>query len=166
MAPKPVIILGKEKDYFDARGLEEAYGRLSRLYGLLGVKENISHFLGPGYHGYSQENREAMYKWFNRATGISDLQSEPELVIEKDETLYCSPRGQVCELNSRPVYSFTKAASQALAKKRRSNLSESALKRLIVRVLRLRDWNKQETPEYRILRNWRSRRYPMFEWSR
>jgi hypothetical protein len=165
MAPKPVIILGKEKDYFDARGLEEAYQRLSSLYGLLGAKENISYFIGPGYHGYSQENREAMYRLFNRATGISDAQSEPELVIEKDETLYCTPRGQVCELNSRPIYSFTKAASQALTQKRRTSLSDSALKRLIVRTLRLRNWTNQETPEYRILRNWRSRRYPMRYWT-
>jgi dienelactone hydrolase len=165
MAPKPIIILSKEKDYFDARGAEEAYHRLSLLYALLGAKEDIKHFIGPGYHGYSQENREAMYNWFNRSTGISDLQSEPELVIEKDETLYCAPRGQVCNLDSRPVYSFTKAKSQALAKRRRRNLSESALKRLIVKMLRLRNWANQQTPEYRILRNWSSRRYPKRFWT-
>ena len=165
MAPKPVIILAKEKDYFDARGAEEAHQRLGHLYNLLGARKNIELFIGPGYHGYSQENREAMYSLFNRATGISELQSEPELVIEKDETLYCAPRGQVCELDSRPIYSFTKAKSQALAKRRRKNLSESALKRLIVRTLRLRKWANQQTPEYRILRNWRSRRYPARFWT-
>jgi dienelactone hydrolase len=164
MAPKPIVILGKEKDYFDARGLEEAYSRLKSLYGLLGAQENISYFIGPGYHGYSQENREAMYRLFNRTTDISDLQSEPELIIEKDETLYCAPRGQVCELNSRPVYSFTKAKSQELVRKRRTNPSESELKRLIVRTLRLRNRANQEAPEYRILRNWRSRGYPKRYW--
>jgi dienelactone hydrolase len=169
MAPKPVIILAKEKDYFDARGAEEAYNRLSGLYNLLGAKKNIGIFIGPGYHGYSQENREAMYGWFNRATGISDVQSEPEIVIEKDETLWCAPRGQVCELNSRPVFSFTRARSQALAKKRRSNLSGPALKRRMVKALRLREWDslqaKKAIPEYRILRNWRSRGYPMRYWT-
>jgi len=169
MAPKPVIILAKEKDYFDARGAEEAYRRLSGLYNLLGARKNVGLFIGPGYHGYSQESREAMYHWFNRATGISDAQSEPELVIEKDETLWCAPRGQVCELNSRPVYSFTKAKSQVLAKKRRSNLSASALKRRMVKALRLRGSDKlrakKAIPEYRILRNWRSRRYPMRYWT-
>jgi len=106
-----------------------------------------------------------MYRWFNRATGISDVQGEPELVIEKDETLYCAPRGQVCNLDSRPIYSFTKAKSQALGKKRHRNLSAPALKRLIVKSLRLRNRANQETPEYRILRNWRSRRYPMRFWT-
>ncbi|HUU20213.1 MAG TPA: prolyl oligopeptidase family serine peptidase [Sedimentisphaerales bacterium] len=169
MAPKPVIILAKEKDYFDARGAEEAYRRLSGLYNLLGAKKNFGLFIGPSYHGYSQENREAMYGWFNRATGVPDVQNEPELVIEKDETLWCAPRGQVCELNSRPVYSFTKAKSQVLAKERRSNLSASQLKRRIVKALRLKEWDslraKKAIPEYRILRNWRSRGYPTRYWT-
>lgn len=168
MAPKPVIILAKEKDYFDVRGTEEAYNRLKRLYKLLGAENNIQLFVGPGYHGYSQDNREAMYRWFNRVTGISKIQREPELVIEKDETLWCAPRGQVCELDSRPIYSFTKAKSQVLAKKRRSNLSTPELKRRIVKTLRLRELGKLRSdkpiPEYRILRNWRRRGYPKRYW--
>ena len=168
MAPRPVVILAKEKDYFDARGSEEAYHRLQNLYKLLGAEENIELFIGPSYHGYSQENREAMYRLFNRVTGISDAQTEPELVIEKDETLYCAPRGQVCELNSRPVYSFTKETSQELAQKRRKNLSAAALKRYIVRVLGLRGLagpRSKEIPEYRILRNWSSRGFPKPRWT-
>ncbi len=53
------VILAKEKDYFDARGTEEAFGRLKRLYRLLGAEQNVALSLGPTYHGYSQENREA-----------------------------------------------------------------------------------------------------------
>ena len=168
MAPKPVIILAKEKDYFDARGAEEDFKRLRHLYGLMGAKENISLYIGPGYHGYSQENREAMYKWFNRATGVSDAQKEPELVIEKDETLYCAPRGQVCELNSRPIYSFTKELSQQLTKERRKNIPESMLKRRIAKVLGFQGpaaFQNQQPPEYRILRNWRSRQFPKPNWT-
>ncbi len=168
MAPRPVIILAKEGDYFDARGAEEAYQRLRNLYGLLGAEENIKLFIGPGYHGYSQENREAMYQWFNRATGVSDATSEPELVIEKDETLYCAPRGQVCELNSRPIYSFTKELSRKLSKQRRKNIPAPMLKRRIAEVLGFRGpaaFKSQEPPEYRILRNWRSRGFPKPNWT-
>ncbi len=213
MAPKPVIILAKEQDYFDARGSEEAYRRLSQLYKLLGAEDNIGLFIGPGGHGYSQESREAMYQWFNRTTSISQAKSEPALVLEKDETLYCAPRGQVCELNSRPVYSFTKETSQALAKKRRAVASADDLKKRITQVLKLpRYWipdtqrgegilplspaagkpvlsategmpagrkagtaspqsssenraSSIATPDYRILRNWRSRGYPKSNWT-
>jgi len=157
LAPKPVILLGKEKDYFDARGTEETYARLKRLYGLLGAEENVALFIGPTYHGYTQENREAMYRWFNRATGVSDAQSEPELAIEKDETLWCTPRGQVAELDSRTVFSFTKAKSEALAGERRP-LSGDALGRAVSETLRLPP--REGAPPYRILRAIRSRKYP------
>ena len=169
MAPKPIVILAKEMDYFDARGSEEAYNRLKRLYGLLGMEDNIALFIGPGYHGYSQESREAMYRWFNRATGVSDAEREPDLTIEKDETLWCAPRGQVCELNSRPIYSFTKEMSQALAKKRPKEFSEPQLRRVLAEGLRLKGLSKPRTtegvPEYRILRNWRSRGFPKRYWT-
>src|SRR5687767_9217239 len=120
LAPKPVIVLAKEKDYFDARGNEAAYERLKRLYRLLGAENNVGYFIGPTYHGYSQENREAMYRWFNRCTGISDATTEPALVLEKEDSLLCTPRGQVAELRSKPIHDFTREKSQALASSRRS----------------------------------------------
>src|SRR5512143_3040108 len=111
MAPKPVILLTKERDYFDIRGAEAAYGRLRQLYRLLKAESNIALFTGPTAHGYSQENREAMYRWFNRITGISNAQTEPELVLEPEQTLWCTPKGQVAELSSVPIYSFTREKS-------------------------------------------------------
>jgi len=157
LAPKPIIILAKERDYFDVRGTQEALARLKRLYRLLGAEENIALFVGPTYHGYSQENREAMYRWFNRVTGISDAAVEPQLVIEKDETLWCTPHGQVAELDARPVYSYTAAKSRSLGQSRPSPRGD-ALVEAVRRTLRLR--RARGTPDYRILRLLPSRRYP------
>ncbi|HPC96162.1 MAG TPA: prolyl oligopeptidase family serine peptidase [Sedimentisphaerales bacterium] len=165
MAPKPVIILAKEKDFFDVRGAESAYHSLRRLYRLFDAEENIGLFVGPSGHGYSQENREAMYRWFNAVTHISDATSEPNLTIEKDEALWCTPRGQVCELHSRPIYEFTKDKSEALAKQRPSTFSLSALQQRIRDVLHLPTSDPASAPEYRILRNWRSRGYPKPRWT-
>jgi len=164
MAPKPVIILAKEKDYFDARGAEQAYRRLRRLYGLFGAEENIALFIGPGYHGYSQENREAMYRWFNRTTGVSDARTEPEITLEKDETLWCAPKGQVCELNSKRIYSFTAERSRALARQRPTHLTQSQLRRRVRDVLRLPEADSA-APYYRVLRNRRARGYPLPHWT-
>ena len=158
LAPKPVIILAKEKDYFDARGNEAAYERLKRLYRLLGAEDNIAYFVGPTYHGYSQENREAMYRWFNRCTGISDAKTEPALVLEKDETLWCTPHGQVAELESRPIYSFTQEKSRSLAAARRDP-GGAALSRAVSEVLRLPE--RTDTPDFRILRPLPDRKYPL-----
>lgn len=169
MAPKPIVILAKEGDFFDVRGSEEAYEQLKGLYELFGAEENIELFIGPGYHGYSQESREAMYKLFNRVTGISETYAEPELVIEKDETLYCAPHGQVCTLDSRTVYSFTKEKSQELAAERSKQIPIGVLKRNVAKVLGYRGVSAlqadKQAPDYRIMRNWRSRGYPKPRWT-
>ena len=157
LAPKPILILAKEKDFFDVRGSEEVLGRLKRLYKLLGAEENVALSVGPTPHGYSQENREAMYRWFNRVTGVSDATTEPDLVIEQDAALWCTPNGQVCELDSRPIYSYTKATSQALAK-RRKKLGGDALAAAVAEVLELPP--REGLPYYRILRPVSGRKYP------
>ncbi len=39
-APRPVMILAQELDYFDARGAEEASSRLKKLYDCFGQVDN------------------------------------------------------------------------------------------------------------------------------
>ncbi len=157
LAPAPVIILGKEKDFFDARGVEESYTRLKHLYKLLGAEDNIAMFIGPTPHGYTQENREAMYRWFNRVTRISDAQAEPALVIEKDEVLQCTPKGQVADLGSRTVFSFTKEKAERL-RRDRSTPEGDALIQAVRGVLKLPE--SIAVPDYRILRPIGGRKYP------
>lgn len=158
MAPKPVLIMSQEKDFFDTRGSAEAYERLKTLYTLLGKPENIQLHVGPDPHGYSQSNREAMYGFFNKVTGVSQEHAEPTLVIEKDETLWCTPKGQVAELNSRTLMSFTQEKARALAVQR-PGLKGAALKTAVREVLRLPEL-PQSAPDYGILRSVGSRKYP------
>lgn len=158
MAPKPLIILAKEKDYFDVRGAVENFSRLKHIYTLLGKPDNVALQIGPTEHGYSQENREAMYRWFNRVTGISDAQTEPKLTMEKDEVLQCTERGQVGELKPRTVFSFTQEKSRALAAKRGQPAGQE-LKNAIADVLKLPQ-TPDDAPDFRILRPARSRNYP------
>lgn len=119
MAPKPVMILPKEKDYFDIRGSFEALSRLKKLYKLLGAGENIALKAGPTPHGFTQENRESMYRWFNEATEGPEVEAEPEITIEKDETLWCCPGGQAANLDSRTVFDFTSTEAKRLAATRK-----------------------------------------------
>lgn len=158
LAPKPVIVLAQEQDFFDARGSEEAYGRLKRLYALLGKPDNVQLFVGPRPHGYAIENREAMYGFFNRSTGIAEGGTEPELTLEKDEDLQCTPTGKVADLKpQRTLFSFTQEKARDLAAKRVS-LESGDLKAAIQDVLKL---PAQHDPlDYRILRTIGGRRYP------
>ncbi len=177
MAPKPIIILAKERDYFDVRGSEETYSRLRRLYRLLDAEDQVALFVGPTGHGYSQENREAMYSWFNRATGTAagntDRQfdgvlrstsdvgftAEPEITIEKDETLWCTSKGQIAATeNARTVFDFTREKSKELASARKKP-SGAALRRAVADVLKL-PANRGGVPDYRTWRYLGARGYP------
>lgn len=157
LAPKPVIILAKERDYFDVRGSEAAYARLRRLYQLFNAEDNIALFTGPTGHGFSQENREAMYQWFHRATGMTRDHAEPEIKLEDDETLFCTPHGQVAELESRPIFQFT-AETAAKLETERTPLAGPDLASAIHEVLELQV--PEAVPDYRILRTRSSRQYP------
>jgi dienelactone hydrolase len=159
MAPKPVIIMAQEKDYFDARGSNEAYERLKPIWAQLGKPDNIQLHIGPDPHGYTQANREAMYRFFNRATGGPNVPAEPGLTPEPDEVLLCTPTGQVADLNSRTLMSFTSESAKALASQR-PKLRGDELRNAVRSVLRVAPLDVKRPPEYRILRNAGARQYP------
>jgi dienelactone hydrolase len=156
-APKPVIVLDEERDFFDVRGVEVAVARIKALYKLLGAEENVQFSLGPDYHSYGKENREAMYRWFNRVTKTDGSGVEGDITIEKEETLWCTPNGQVAEFKPRTVFSFTKELSESLAKQRKA-LDDAQLKREVTSALRIEI--PASAPDYRILRPSNSRNYP------
>ncbi|MFO0901466.1 MAG: acetylxylan esterase [Pirellulales bacterium] len=158
MAPKPVIILAKERDFFDVRGAIETYEQLKPLWTLLGAPDNLSLFVGPTDHGYSIENRVAMYAWFRRASRMEGVVQEPTLTLETDLDLRCTQRGQVAELEGRNVFDFTREKAQALAASRGAIAGEQ-LKKTVVETLKL-PVRTAAAPEYRILRPSGNRRYP------
>jgi len=160
MTPKPVIILAKERDFFDVRGTIQSYNKLKELYKLHRRQDAIDLFIGPSYHGFTQENREAMYNWFSQAVGKSPPAPESDLSIEKEETLWCCPSGQTAQLeNTQTVFHFTSEKSQSL-KKNRPALKEIALCEKISHLLKLPE-TSPDIPPYRILRNLSSRQYPL-----
>lgn len=162
MAPKPIIILSKEKDYFDVRGAEESYERLRRIYRLLGAENNIQLFTGPSYHGYSKENREAMYRFFNRVTGIPGDGVEPPIVQEKEETLWCTPRGQVASPGVATLPSLTAETSRRLAEARKKR-PERRLRDAVAELLSLP--SAKGVADARILRRIAARGYPKREFT-
>lgn len=167
MAPRPIIILAKEQDFFDVRGAEESYGRLQHLYGLLGAEEKIQLHIGPTTHGYTQENREAMYRFFNSITGASDATAEPDLTLDDDPTLWCTSEGQVGpDLGSRTVFSFTQEKAKALKTAREADpLSPTDLRKAVHDALAMPERDPAAPPDYRILRAYGGKRgYPRDRW--
>lgn len=149
-APKPLILLTEELDFFDIRGAEEILGRLKHLYTLLGKPENVTLYTGALGHGYSLGQREAMYGWFNRAAGkAAEPSKEPKLVPEPDELLWATKSGQVAELDPLTVPAFTAARSRQLAA-RRKPLEGERLRQALRRLLNLSP--RHDLADYRILR--------------
>lgn len=160
IAPKPVTILAQELDYFDVRGAEEAHRRLRHLDSLFGLPDHARLQIGPSYHGYSQENREAMYRFFNGITGVSTLQTEPELTIETDATLWATPTGQVSQLPGvQTVFTIGREKSRQLAATR--GQPEGAALRQAARDLLKLPAPAADVPDYRILRVAGDRHYPL-----
>ncbi len=151
-APRPLILLTQELDFFDQRGSLEAFARLKHLYKLLGAEANVAMFTGPDHHGYRQPLREAMYGFFNRACGKTrESATEPPITVEPDEQLWVTPTGQVSDLSPRPrtAFSFTREKALALAAARPS-LSGEGLRKALAKLLVLP--RRRGVPEYRILR--------------
>ena len=157
MAPKPVILLAQEKDFFDVRGAEKNYAELKKIYKLLGAEDNIQFFAGPEYHGFSKHNREAMYSWFNRVTKVSNLQSEPALIVEEEKALWCTPNGLIGENKPKTLALHTKDFSVKY-KAQRGQPKGEELNRRVRKVLKLA--SASGVPSYDILRPLPGRQYP------
>lgn len=157
MAPKPMVILAQEKDFFDVRGAEEAYERLKGLYTAMGKPDNLQLVIGPNYHGFSQENRESMYRFFNTHTQLNDRDVESDMVLESDETLWCTPRGSVADLESKTVFSYTRDIAQSQQSTRQKQTASELPERIRTT---LRIVAPSVDPDYRILRSVGNRLYP------
>jgi len=147
-APKPLILLTEEKDYFDQRGSQEAYRELKRIYGILGADGNLRMKVGTGSHGYSRELREAMYAFFGQHSGVRISAREPRLRIENQETLCVSRTGVLVREGSKRVFDFTRAQADELLA-RRKPLSRKNLKHTLAKMLVLP--KRSRPPHFRIL---------------
>ncbi len=149
-APRPVIILGQQNDFFDARGTVEAYQEAKRIYSLLGAADKIELFIGPDSHGYSLANRKAMYKFFNRIAAVKATNSEPTIKICTEANLHCAPEGQVANLPSTRLMREFIHEQTATARHCRKPLSTPVLKKTLQQLLAIEI--PKQVPDYRVLR--------------
>jgi len=76
-APRPTLIMAQRDDYFDARAARRAYEELRRVHELLGSRGSAAWFCGQHGHGFTRENRQAMYRFFMKVSGVRGDPSEP-----------------------------------------------------------------------------------------
>lgn len=151
-APRPIILLGQKQDFFDERGLRETWARARKVYQLLGAEENLQYFIGPTYHGYSIENREAMYGFFNKHANIdagNEEFADSELLTEAE--INCTASGQLMTEFPESFTVFDLIRQQAAAlQKARKKLSAAELKSFLKEYLQIP--NAISEPYVRMLR--------------
>src|SRR5690554_2940073 len=65
-APKPALMLTTTHDFFSIQGARETYAEVRRSYAALGKLENIQMTEDAGGHQSTQNNREALYAFFQK----------------------------------------------------------------------------------------------------
>lgn len=148
-APKPVLLLGQNYDFFDRRGLQEAYRDVRRVYDALDAPEgNVELFIGPQGHGYSVHNQQAMVAFFCRHARLPVRQLNDVAPLDEAE-LYATPSGQVIGAGARPACDLIAERAQSL-EAQRAPLDDETLKESLQALLALPE--SRPLPTYRVPR--------------
>ncbi|MEA3345956.1 MAG: acetylxylan esterase [Chloroflexota bacterium] len=147
-APKPVLLLGQTYDYFDRRGLREAYEDVRAFYELLNASDAADLFIGPQGHGYSIHNQQAMVEFFCKHAEVPVVQVD-EVEELPEEELFATPNGQVVDAGAMPIYEMIASQAREL-ESQREPLDGEALRGRLRQLLSLSD--QRLIPHYRVLR--------------
>jgi len=95
-APKPVKMMTAVRDFFPIEGARTTFAEAKRIYEVMGAGERIAFFEYDDTHGWSKPRREATYQWLQQWLNHNPHDDgEPEIKIEPDANLNCTPTGQV-----------------------------------------------------------------------
>jgi cephalosporin-C deacetylase-like acetyl esterase len=101
-APKPLLMSytvhdqGQTYSPVYEEAIKENYDEMSRIYGILGARDKVDLFAGRLPHELDFFQRRAMYGWFNRWFGKTDMGvDEANFDASPEATLNCTPTGQV-----------------------------------------------------------------------
>lgn len=145
-APRPTLVLAQRDDFFDARAARRAYDEMRRVHELLGSRGTAAWFCGPRGHGYAQENREAMYRFFMKTAGLRGDHREPEVAVAPAKRLWAA--GGLAP--GKRVFDFVQDEADRHASSRRRPRSPD-LERRVCRALGLSPRGSGRPPHYRCL---------------
>lgn len=135
-APKPMLLLGGERDFFDPRGFHEIKEELKKIYTLLGHPEYPDHMMGEDHHGIYQPLREKGYEFLCSLMGVPNPQkSEGIIPLGTGAELAVLPQGNVHDLpGEKYLYQYVAEKAQQL-KARRKKLSPELLRERLKKML-------------------------------
>jgi hypothetical protein len=112
-APKPTMMVTTTRDFFSIQGARESYAESSKMYEVLGAKDNLIMVEDDTVHRSTRKNREAMYAFFQ--TYLENPGSPKDLDVEvlSQEKLWVTQTGQVVtSLEGQSVFSLNRSEVQ------------------------------------------------------
>lgn len=99
-APRPALVCGATRDFFDIDDTRQAVADAKRAYRLLGAADRLALAEADAEHGFSQPLREAacrfMLRWL--ADRDEDVTEPPTLAVLTPAEITCTPTGSVLAL--------------------------------------------------------------------
>jgi cephalosporin-C deacetylase-like acetyl esterase len=102
LAPKPLLVTVSARDFFGTYSPsyltsgQEEFGKLAKVYGVLGHADRIQWFSSPLPHALSPDMRLAIYRFFEKWLHGSDRQvAEPDVSPEPEKQLWVGSSGNV-----------------------------------------------------------------------
>ena len=96
-APKPVLLVGVEYDFFPLEGLQKTYEIGKQLYKTMGAEDRCDLVLDRHVHELTEPSRKAITAFFSRAFLNKDPETlqVSESLIQTPQQLQCTRSGQV-----------------------------------------------------------------------
>ncbi|MEK6794888.1 MAG: hypothetical protein AABZ39_08935 [Spirochaetota bacterium] len=118
-APKPVMILSKQNDFFDNRGSHEAYAHLKKVYQMLGCGKDIELVATPGDHSIDEVSQHELFRFFCTHAGLPSVKADIPVVTHTPVQLQVTRTGNVHEEGSRSIGEFAKDLADTFARTRK-----------------------------------------------
>ena len=114
-APKPVLVMTTTNDYFSIQGARETAKEVSAIYEAYGKEENFSMVEADAGHASTQENREAMYAFFQAHLDNPGDSKDQEVEILSAEEIRVTETGQVStSLEGETIFSLNRNYAEKL----------------------------------------------------
>lgn len=94
-APKPALMITTTHDFFSIQGARETFAEVQKSYTVFGKPENIQMVEDFGAHESTKNNREALYKFFQKHLDLPGESSDMETTPFSAEELWVTPTGQI-----------------------------------------------------------------------
>ena len=114
-APKPALMITTTRDFFSIQGARETYREVKGAYEAFGKPENIKMVEDDAGHASTQNNREALYAFFQKHLNLPGRAEDEEVEYLSPKELQVTETGQVAtSLGGETIFSLNRAETQQL----------------------------------------------------